>query len=158
MEKEETVAAAGRRAVPGVQGRDAVGGRREELLVFRKALRRRVAPIREEREAQVSFAAGERVDLEGLDLSGDLDLAAEQRRNDDEGSELFRDAAFQLELRQAPGASVTSRLMTAIASSEAGIMASSASSQSQGSRAPRRYAAVIGHARITAVRRRIEPM
>ena len=49
VEKQETVAAAGRGAVPGVQGRDAIGGRREELLVFRKALRIRVGPIRQQR-------------------------------------------------------------------------------------------------------------
>ena len=76
--RAETVAASGGRPVPLVELADRRRARREERLVLGQALRRRVRPVREEREAELGVRIGEVVDLQALDSSRDLGLVGRE--------------------------------------------------------------------------------
>ena len=68
MKDEEALTPAGRGSIALVQSRDAVRRDGEQIVVARNAFRRRVEPIRKQRELQISIRVSEVVHFQMLDL------------------------------------------------------------------------------------------
>src|SRR5262245_62517364 len=86
MKEIEARLAVGGDAVPAVQLVDAASGGGQQGVVARRVLLGGVGPVRQQREAQLAVSVGQVVDVQALDLFGDLSLAREQRRDRDRKS------------------------------------------------------------------------
>ena len=100
MEEEKAVAAARCSAVTVVEARDGRARRREGLLVPRHVLRRRVGPVGQDGEAEVTIGIRQVVHLQPFDLRRGLDGIGEQGGDDDEGPQRGGHALAQVEPRQ----------------------------------------------------------
>ena len=92
MEDEEALAVAGGWTIAFVQARDSVNCNGEQIIVTRQGFARRVQPIREQREAQVSIWICQIVHFQPFDMLCNFPRGGKQRGHDDNRSQVLRDA------------------------------------------------------------------
>ncbi len=106
VKNPEAVAASAsiRRAVPRVEPRDRGARPLEKRGIPGERFGGRIAPIREEREAQLGVGIGQCVHFQPADHRFDLRFVGQEHRDDDERAQLRRHSPRELELGQAPRA------------------------------------------------------
>ncbi len=92
MEEKKAFAAAGGRTILFVQPSDPVNCNGQQVVVTRQGLTRRVQPIREQREAQVSIWICQIVHFQPFDMLCNFPRGGKQRGHDDNRSQVLRDA------------------------------------------------------------------
>ena len=76
MKQDRIAPPSGRGSVTLVQARDRGGGRAEQLVVARRTLSRGIAPVREQREAQIAVGTRQIMNLQTLDLLFEFRLSS----------------------------------------------------------------------------------
>ena len=103
MEDPETISSSGRGPVLLIERLDRRPRQGDQRLVFGHVLRRRIGPVRQQREAQLRVRIAQVVHLEPLDRLADLGVVGQEHGDGDHRARVLRHAVRQLELGKAPG-------------------------------------------------------